>query len=195
MPEHLAGWYGGICRTSINNRILRQLVGVSVILLACCTQKIAPYNSDVAKDIESLLKKVDTVYYEMGAALSDVQANPHSTDAQKALKFSNFRKEWGDILSDSEVLVAASCAESNNEDVCATARGLLADLSKFDANLESQGITGVGQPALGISQKEMRDRLELMLHDENYKQNVGSAGGLGSSSSNSGSTKSKSGGS
>jgi hypothetical protein len=179
---------------SVIKRALRQIFSVSILFLACCTLMIAPYNSDVAKDIQLLLKKVDTIYYDMIAALTDAQTNPGSAEAQKALNFSNFRKDWHDILSDSDVLKVTACGEPNNEDTCAIVTDFFTDLSKFEENLASQGIAGVGQPALRISQTQMRDRLELLLHDENYKQNAGSSGSSGAGATASGSAKSKSGG-
>jgi hypothetical protein len=163
---------------------LAHLIAVTAVFLtlAACSQKIAPYNADVAKSIQSLLKKVDTVYFEMLQAASSAGTNPAAQAAasKKAVSSADFVKDWNDTLSDADVLKATLCSTPNNNDECTIVTGFVSDLAAFQGSVVT---SGASVTTARISLGQMQDRLTTLLRAEIYKQNAAPAGGSGSGKS------------
>jgi hypothetical protein len=148
------------------SRLARLVAMTAVSLtLTCCSQKVTPYNSDVAKSIQSLLKKVDIIYFETLRAERSAGTNPtaQAAAARQAVSSADFVKDWNDTLSDADVLKATLCSTPNNDDECKIATGFVSDLVAFEGSV---ALSGASVTTTTISLGQMQDRLLTLLHAE-----------------------------
>jgi hypothetical protein len=177
-------------------RFLLPLLAAVGIGIGCfgCTQPVAGYDASVVEDARSLRKQVDALFFDMrhaqiAADKAQIAAdeNPKSATAQKAsatalqaLLFSNFQKQWEDILDDADDLQGTICNIPNNEDVCTVAKQLYGMLYRTEQTHEAGPLALKTQE---IDVDQIRDQIGLLIHDESYKQLASEPGSSGAASS------------
>lgn len=151
-----------------------------VCLTACAVHYVGDYNPAVAQMVLCLLKKTDTLFYEIQEAQQDLSSHPNSADVAKSESYSAFKKEWIDVISDADVLQASACAQPNNDLICGIASRTYETLSSCPkAYQERRPPLEFTQQAHMLVQQDLRE----MLKAEKYKQLEGPQSPVGSSGS------------
>jgi hypothetical protein len=160
---------------------------MSLSLIGCTEQFVAPYNPTELQNAQGLLKKEDTLFLEIAEAQRASAQQPKSAAAQKSLSFSSFQEEWNDSLSDADVIVQTACAEPHNGDTCTVAQGLYQLLTTDEQQYES-GLPGLADTT--IYQRDVQHQTHLLIADESSKELLSGQGSSAGSSAGSGSASS-----
>jgi hypothetical protein len=94
-------WFLEFLRQSPNGHsvIVRRSCALlsGIWLTACAVHYVGDYNPAVAQSGRSLLKKTDTLFYEIQEAQHDLSVHPTSADVMKSASYSAFKRGWIDV--------------------------------------------------------------------------------------------------